>query len=246
MALTAASIFRQMTHAIDGGEPSSELSLLDIANQAGEWLYDFTNWRWKSRPPVALATVTGQTYIELPDDFGEMIGIPRGPSSFPYPIRMTSIEQIAALRAITNPTSPSGFYGALVYTAADQDTQAPPKPRIEIWPPPSEDNATVAMLYYTASWVELTDDDDIANVPRYCNRLLIECARAFLSGLEDEEQGTTDERLDRIVNGHLLAAAVMRDQGEQNDYGQMPAGPTGLSESFGDPSPYPTYQLPTS
>ena len=235
-----------MRHAIDGGEPSSELNALDIANQAGEWLYDCYNWRWKLRPGVALATVEGQSYIDLPVDFGEMVGIPRGPATAPYPIRMVPFEQIAQLRGITSPTSTAGFYAALVYVTADQDTQAVSAPRLELWPSPAEDSAEVATLYYSASWVPMSSDNSIAVIPRYCERLYVEIARAFLAGLEDESEGTTDDRLEMIVNGQLFAAARMRDQGEQNEYGQMATGPAGSEVSYGDPSPFSTYQLPTS
>lgn len=243
MALTGEAIIRLMKHGIDGADPSPELNALELANQAGEWFYDCYGWRWKLRPPAILASVASQEWLALPTDFGEMVGVPRGTTTAPVLLRMVTMEQVSRYRAVNRTPAAPPWYGALIYTAVDQDEQTISRPRIEIWPPALETSANIGELIYSAAWVPLTSDDSIATFPNYCNALYIQIARAFLSGLEDEEQGSIDDRLARIMDGALYKAAVLRDSGEQNDYGQMPVGPAGMDAGgFGEPSPYSTFE----
>ena len=201
-----------------------------IANQAGAWLYDAHDWRFKMRPPASQNIVSAQTWIALPTDFGEMVGQPHAVSPYSFYVRMTTMADIAHLRRIGTANG-VGFYAAISYLGVSAG--APPTPRLEIWPPQETSITGGLQVPYKAAWTNLTDDDSVVAVPPYAEALYLAAARAFAKGYEDEEQGTIDDRLGAIREGLLWRACELRNAGEQTDYGIGDNGPA--SDEEGQP-----------
>ena len=220
MAITLGTALRYIRHALGDANPSAELSAAAIANQAGSWLYDAYDWRFKMRPPTTASIVADQTWIALPSDFGEMVGAPYTTS---YWVKMATMADIAQFRRISGTVTGAGFYAAIAYTAVSSTT--PPTPRLEIWPAQSASSVNGLTVPYKATWPIVTDDDTTLSIPPYAEALYLSVARAFARGYEDEEQGSLDQRLAHIQGGPVWRACEMRDGGEQSDYGQGDPGP---------------------
>jgi uncharacterized protein (DUF2237 family) len=233
MAITGATVARFIRHAL-GTDPSPEIDLFTIANQAGEFLTDAHNWRWKSRMPYTLVSVVGQDWFALPADFGEMIGRPKSiPGGTVYAVRTTTIEQISRVRQISPVGGAGSYFAALVYSARSLTT--PPLPRLMIWPTPSVAE-NVASLYYRACWETLTADTTVVALPRYMEALYLQVARAWAQGYEDSDVEHSEERIRRIKQGDLWQACVARDSSEQSEYGPMDDGLAAATGELADPS----------
>jgi hypothetical protein len=156
MTITTATVARYIRHALGGSDPAPELVVLDICNQAGNFLCDAYDWRWKQRPPYTLVAVDGQDYFALPSDFGELSGSPKSiPGGIVRAISLTTVETLARAREIDATAPGGGFFAALVYSARVGTT--PPQPRLACWPTPNATTAgNVARLWYRARWENLT------------------------------------------------------------------------------------------
>ena len=75
--LSLADLRLELTHALDGGIPASQLDQDKIINEAGRYLFSMHSWVFTQRPPVSLAFTSGDSSIDLPDDFGELIDVGR-------------------------------------------------------------------------------------------------------------------------------------------------------------------------
>lgn len=237
MAITGETVLRYMKHGLDEADMSASLSMLATANQAGQFLADAYDWRWKIRPPATLTAVDGQNYILFPSDFSGLLCPPQGiPGGVSYMLGLTTMEEIARFRKGTMPGAPTaGFYAAVAYQARSGTT--PPLPRLELWPTPDSTTAgAIAHLYYRASWEPLTSAGQTVALPPYMEALYLMVARAFAQGLEDEDAGHLEDRLQKLMTGALWIACTTRDAGEQSDYGIMADGPAAYTGELLDPS----------
>ena len=135
------------------------------------------------------------------------------------------IQQILNYRATTLNVAQSYYIGAIVQPSQVSKKDAPGPPRIELWPTPTNSTSTLNISYF-AKWIDLIDDDDVADVPDYCEFPLAMACRAFAAGLEEQEVAGKDvhERLEPLMNSTLFTSAYEADGSIQNEYGPMTGG----------------------
>src|SRR5690349_23779275 len=100
MALSVKEADEHLIHAIGG--PLVGISNQRILDEAGQKLYREADWQFLKRPSRALDLVSGQSYIDLPADFGSLQSINYASSTF-LSVEATSMGEIARMREIGFP-----------------------------------------------------------------------------------------------------------------------------------------------
>jgi hypothetical protein len=201
----------------------SEVEPVEIANEAGHWLYSF-DWNCLSRAPALLSIVAGQTWIDLPADFGAMVGDKiTTTTGYGHSLRLATMVQVRDARAVQPGGNALSYTGAIVHTGP---TVAGPRSyaRIELGPVPSNAASDVFLLTYKAGWVEVSDGSDHILVPSWMQSVYIAAATAFVGGREQESGGTVEDRLDRLAASSLFGAVRSRDLSIQTELGIMRGG----------------------
>lgn len=223
MALTLASLKNHVKHAL-GGEPAVIVSSADatkqqFVNEAGRFLCAMHDWKFLERAPTALSLTASQQYVALPTGFGQLIAA-AAINSVGCPFEMTTFDAIANMRA--NVVTVTGkLWAAIVHPAQANQTSAPPVPRLELYPTPSDSITDAITIFYRAGWTELTDDTHLANIPLYTEALLVQLVRAFARGYEEDQ---LDDLVDRVVGGQIAQRAIEYDGAVQPDYGPIEGG----------------------
>jgi hypothetical protein len=110
-------------------------------------------------------------------------------------------------RSNASAINPFGFY----LTYSHEETAAGVIfPRIELWPPLSEDRPGFLTCWYQKGWKTLTDENAPIPILDYCDTLMRQLVRAFAKGYEEEEQASLNARLEEIDQGPV--ARYARDQ----------------------------------
>ena len=176
MTVTAKQLKDHVSHAL-GGSVASQLSDIGIVNEAGRHMFN-TPWMFRNRPPADITFVSGEDYVELPADFGEMIAA-NMKDGLVQTFSFTTFDDLIHRRR-TNTGATSHYWIAIAYPGMSTNQTEVPRPRLELYPTPTTgDEMTIA---YRAKWVDLDEDDDIAMVPDFAESCLIALARAFALG----------------------------------------------------------------
>src|ERR1017187_2515887 len=101
--LTVADYEARMLQAV--GNPaalSTGIVLIDVLNEALQYVFTYDNWTWRARSPVLLDLVVNQSYVSLPADFGtggelDSIASIWSPLTF---VHMCGLAEIAKYRGL--------------------------------------------------------------------------------------------------------------------------------------------------
>ena len=216
MTITLSELKKHVQHAL-GGSPASQLSETSIINEAGRYMY-MAPWKFRERPPLTISLVQNQTYVELPEDFGEMISAHMD-SGLVKAIHFTTMDDLLERRTTAIGQS-QVYWGVIVYpepTLSSNPIEA--RHRIELHPTPSA--ADKIRIAYRCKWRELSDDGDSTVVPDYAESALVSLVRAFALGYEEEG---LEVRLAEIENGPIYRRLLEKDGIVQPDYGVIRGG----------------------
>jgi len=222
MALLVRQALDHLNQTLDGGL-RPPLDGLTILNEAGEFLTSMQRWKWLERPPYLLNMVGGQDYVDFPPDFRELIAYD-ATQSLVNSLHMTGHASLLALRTNEIQVSSWNFWSSIVYYADDTVDRGIPTARLEFWPTPVSDDPGGLTIIYRAGWVPVTDDEGVIAVPVWCHTLFLHIARAIVRGYEEEDSGTTSQRLAEIMAGPLFSVAVDQDGAVQGDLGPLEGG----------------------
>lgn len=215
--LTLTNLKSHVTHAL-GGSPASEITAVDIVNQAGRHMFTYS-WKFRVRPSTDISTVSSQSYVDLPTDVGEIITI-RMKDGLNDSIELTSYDKLLLIRNGSLSTGRQ-FHAAISYydsTAVD-NTAVAVKPRLELAPTPTAvDQIT---LVYRAKWSDLSSDEDIATIPDWAESLLIMYVRAFAQGYEEE---SFMQRVAEVDSSPMFHRTAIQDGMIQPEYGPLEGG----------------------
>jgi len=200
------------------GQWPAEVAVDVIVNEAGRALMSACEWNFLRRTPATLEIVNGQSYIELPDDFGSMEGSPVASTYAYYALRMVTPLQVADARRLNQSGATGNYVGAIVW-ADPTGADTMPRARIDIAPTPTTDLADAFKLSYRAGWVDLANPEDIAFIPLFMEGLLVRWCCAWLAGYEADDEGGLEDRLDRIRGSVLWESAVTQDAAAQHEIG---------------------------
>ena len=231
MGMTYQRAADHVRHTL-GGELSSEMNLLDIMNDAGDYMANMYPWRWLEEKSEALVLATTVDHIDLPSGFVELLGYsPRGSDSRvaadKVGYHLVSPKELFDLReahhgASTQYTAVPNyrFYFAVCYGVESNE----PKPRIELFPVPHDTNGNATghkaastaeesdlTVRYRAGWTAITSDTSSFVMPVWCESLYTQLLRGFARGYEEEDVGSLNLRLAEVANGPVYQFAVQRD-----------------------------------
>lgn len=179
MALTVADYKARMRQAIGNADPSTGFELIDILNEALQYVFGYSSWKFRARAPVLLNFVANQEYANLPADFGtggelETVDSLWSPLCF---MRKASLSDISQLRG--QPTQNFlTFYAAVSFPTQSSNTVPPGAARLELWPTPQASITGAFRITYKSGYTLLTLDTQVPNIPVELTSALTLTARA--------------------------------------------------------------------
>lgn len=230
MAATARTLAQykgDVTHALGGGIPASDVDQERIINDAGRHLVSMHPWKWLECAPASLNFTQDTAYVAMPSDFRSLVSI-ESDEDLNADFNLTSIEEIVSLRQ-NDVNLTSEYYGALVRPVQTSVTTLMPVPRLELYPTPAASVTGALQIVYQRGWTLLDTDTDVPNIPWFMEGLLVSLVRAFALGYEEPEGGTVNQRIMDVTGTRdqpspLFSAAVTEDGMTQPEYGEMRGG----------------------
>jgi len=229
MALTIDKLRNRIKLAL-GGSVSTKIDQDDILNEAGRALVLMKpdGWKFLERPPAAIDFVSGQQYVSLPTDFGQLIDIGYDADSLNR-FSLGTMREIAELRA-SGVIPPAEYVGVIVQGGQSSSTAAMGSARIEIAPTPPASVTGALAVYYRAKWTDLvySSGNEVPNIPDHVHLLYSEIVAAVAMGYNERDAGSTTARLEEIASGWLFNSASTYDSLIQSDYGPLGPGAVGM------------------
>lgn len=217
MPLTLVKCRNRLNHVL-GGDPSSEFEVDDLINEAGREFCGAHQWKFLERAPELLDLTASQAYVDLPSDFEQLLHI-ESTEEFGYSVREVDYGTFATYQAAGSSSILGGLIVCVVHPTQTAASSAPAAPRLLVWPTPSATTADALRIYYRAGWTTLTADQDVPNIPTYCDTALTQFINAVAQGYEEPDGGSVWERLDRIKQSKSFEDLVYRSGLAQGNYG---------------------------
>lgn len=216
LKLTFAALKQGIEHVL-GGNPDTRTSKGMIVNLALDHLFNVHPWRWRQRH-TTLNFTASQDYIELPEDFGEMVQL-LGKEAKYTSIRPLSPElwALASVHGVNDTL-------ALGYLIEAQDAAvatSTPRYVMKLAPTPASTQANALLMVYRSQPTTFitndaltTDDNKYPNVPAgpAMSALYFLC-RAFARSIEEDGSGDwalATERVRQAIEADSRAASVVQ------------------------------------
>ncbi len=246
MVLLASEAIVIAEHAL-GGEVHSAIGARRCVNEAGEWLVSARQWLWLRGGLEALPLVAAQPYVDLPSNFGTLVGV-EGGEGWPHSYIQTTLADLLLMRANTTASTGQYYHCALSYnhgditgtstganhtvtptTAAQAKALKSPTPRLELYPIPGDSLADGVIVYYTRGWAVIDEaDTDSIFLPSWMESIYLQLVRLWARSYEydvgSEGPGWKQRALMEIKFGPEWEACVNRDTAAQMDLGQLKGG----------------------
>lgn len=175
---------------------------------------------------LATTDVAGEMklpWARLPDDFAEMLpGFPVGGPGTGITVDMVDSADTEGRRATTQAGTTAAYLCAV--------TQARPVgggvsvPRLNHYPECTGGQPGAFSIMYRSSMFPVTSAVQEFDMPRWAEPAFRETLRAFARGVEEEDEGTVTDRLEKLVQGALWAQAVDQDSRLQTSFGPVERG----------------------
>lgn len=232
MTLTVAELIDQIRHTLRA-EPPSALGALGIINEAGSTLLTLHGWKFMEYV-ADLDIVAGQTWIDLPTDFQELIAY-EAVSPFNV-LRPTSMAHLLRMRATTPSPAAWGYY---FYIGNERPSGATPtRKRMELSWSQATSLAAAFTIQYRAGWTAVAGDATYVPVPDFIAPLMRRLTRAVARGYGEEDEGAMGQRLNEIMSGPEFTGAVVTDAMVQPSFGQRRGGALQMLSKYEEASPY--------
>lgn len=156
--------------------------------------------------------------IELPSDFGSIVGI-SATDTLVNGMELVTTGEIQRLR--TNQievTSTWSYRGVVIHPGN------PPRPVLDVYPDFENNTEDQFVMFYKRGWDRLTSLEQVLKVPDYMIPLYYVLVRAWALGFADEDIAPIDTRLDLIERGGVYRAAREMDWRTQPHFGRMTGG----------------------
>ena len=223
MVLTVQHCDHHLFHTL-GGPLHASLPVVEVINDAGEWLAACQPWKWLQRPSTTMSFVADQNYITLPTDLQTILAVELT-NSLTSTLHLTGFDELIRLR--TSSITPTlGYWGAVAYPSQTSSAAAPAGPRLELYPTPSASETGAITIFYRAGWTSVKTGSDAArlNIPEFIEPLYKQVLRAYGRAYELEDVQSLTSRLEDIQLGALYKSSVARDGTIQLNYGEMQGG----------------------
>lgn len=220
--LTVADCIRHINASL-GTKKLDKLTALDILNDAGEYLCTMHSWKWLERGSATLDFVAGQDYVDLPDDFRDVISVVYSQS---LSDRFEWVDQ-ERMERVRQGIEPDWQYIGLIENVAPA-TGGPAVPRLALSPTPGGNITAALTIRYAAGWSQVGRDADVDTtyliVPEWCRSLMIRLCRIFAAALGEEDIAGLEERLEAIESSKYLDRLKERDGAVQPELGVLEGG----------------------
>lgn len=226
MALSAQSVEGIIKHALSGAAVSPELGgAKALMNRGGRVMMGLRWWRW-ARTIATLDLVAGQTYVELPIDFGSLDAQAPG-SGLVGCLELVSDTELIEARANAVGGSP-GAYLAAEFTRPNPLGAGQPIRVLELDRAVAVNTLAAFTACYFRKWPEVVLDSDEIAFPDYMDELYLQIVRGMAQQYQFEHKSpqvfrSWDERLAQIKAGETYASAARQDE-TQNEFGAMAGG----------------------
>jgi len=179
--VTLADLTAAVTSAL-GGSPIAPGSALGIVRRAMDYLSNFAPWTWRTTT-TPLNFTADTSYIELPADYGRLIGL--APSAYKLPLIPSTLAEVLRIRG--NSAAAAGLHYAI--TAGPQATAATVvRRRLELAPTPAASLTAALTLAYFKLIPQLASSTDVPAIPAGLHGALIQCVR-WMAHLDQEPAG---------------------------------------------------------
>lgn len=199
--ITATELLDEAEHA-SGGTLDPRSAGLRLINEAGHALANAHRWPWYERSPIDIDLLAGQSYFELPMDFGQLVGLPVSTASYVNWAQLTSITDLQRQRQALAGGELCNWF-CIVFPPQTVSTQAPPPPRFELYPTPTTTQLAAATVAYRARWLPLTELEQSPNIPDDAQSVLIELVRAYAQARRERQP--VDPVIEPILRGSSMS-----------------------------------------
>lgn len=121
--LDLARLRNYVSVSLDDGSVHSDLDQDEIINLAGRLFFSSHPWNFRYRPPIKTQLTADQSYIELPEDFGELVAYQTDNN---YGLQLTTPQAIANLRVTSVTVTQNYYWGTLIQPAQSARNEPPP------------------------------------------------------------------------------------------------------------------------
>lgn len=196
-----------------GRQPPETWPPISIVNLAWQSFLDHRVWRWAAGSRAEIVLVADQARYDLPEDFGTILFI-GAPSHWTQPVTMVTWRQLEELRA----AGYSALLGQPPYVGATRWTEEETgayTPQLELYPVPlGPESGPLEVCYIPAAPNPAVNGQDLVlGFPPFIRGVWTEWLRQYTLGLIEHDVMGLDERLLRLSQGVLMAAAIHRDSG---------------------------------
>lgn len=216
-----------VAHAAGGRMPGGQLGGgIDFLNRAGTVLYNMHVWDHRLRTEN-FATVAGQSYVDLPDTFGELVDV--AALNVVRLIEVTSMQHILMLRSFSLAQTNYPRYAAVNWQNSSAGEGGEPVPVLELHNTPTAAEDPYGTVLFRRRWPAIDDDDDnVDGVPEFCEELYLQVARELVKGyVGDTINGNSlsvADRITRLKQSSLFVDAAEQDARQQTEYGPITGG----------------------
>lgn len=227
MTLTVADLLEEVKHGSGGKRASQFVTQLGIVNQAVSYFNTMHTWDSMIRPEVELATVADQDYIELPSDVRDVLAIHAIGGAFEW-LKWVTPAEVTQLRArdLASYDYATGYYGAIERRVPA--TGGVPVLAVSIYPSPSAGVDPAFLLRYRALIPSVgtgtSSDREYLIVESFLEPLIRRLVRIFAKGIEEEDEGSLEQRLELLEQSTMLNRMKEQDGAMVPDIGELTGG----------------------
>jgi hypothetical protein len=161
----------------------------------------------------------------LPSNFGYRLNAYAAASTLAHnSLRLVDHQLLADLRSSAI-VQPVGLYSGSLYQSHNVSAAGgSPAWRLELWPYPAAADPDIFLVSYDVAWSAPSVDSAVLPIPSILEDLFISLLRAITRGYEEEEEGTVEDRVDRLRQSSTFYEATLADGLSQPDYGPIRGG----------------------
>ena len=209
-------------HAVGGMIATRAGGSIDLCNRAGARFFSMERWSFRQRTPASLAFVAGQDFINMPADFGDVIGAYMSDGVNDGISFVDAMDHMR--RRASTITSANHWWATVVRPPTPNRRVALKPPRIDLWPTPQEDNADAVKVSYLSLWPTMVNDTDIVPIPDELEDVMLELVSVFAKGWHHEAKGTIAQRYQQFRKSDFFIDSVETDGLHQPAYGEIRGG----------------------
>jgi hypothetical protein len=204
-----------------------------VVNMAGQTLVNMHPWSFLDRPGdnTTLSTTADQSYIALPSDLEEIDQVV--PDQTNKAFRLVTKTDFALYQR-GDMSRPSGYVGTL---SEGVDSDGALEKRLYLYPTPSTTGEKF-WLHYSAGWNQISASPAsgrVLTLPQFLEPLFWSVLQAVAKGVEEDDDGAVERRLESVRASSMLADAKRKDADQQPYLSVFPSG-GGLRDEFPNPT----------